>query len=148
MLKKGRNYLIIFTLILTLIISACSNDNPTSQYHKSAKEFNNLYFEIVECIDSGNTLKSLENLHNEENYKKIEELGTIIKTLENKVPKDREQLYNTFIERYENLVFLYESYPKFENLIVDDKIKIHSILISIGMDKDNWNDKDLTIIWD
>ncbi|MHB8065616.1 MAG: hypothetical protein ACYDG2_23860 [Ruminiclostridium sp.] len=145
---KVRSYLTILTLILTLIVSGCSNDNSTSQYHKSAKEFDNMYFEIVECIDLGNTLKSLEQLQNEENIKKIEELGTLVKDIEKNLPKDSEQLYNTFNERYKNLVFLKESYPKFERITVDDKIKINSILISIGLDKENWNDKNSSIIWD
>ncbi len=145
---QARSFLTILTLIILLIMPGCSKDTTTSQYHNSAKEFNSIYFEIVECIDLGNTIKSLENLHNEENLKKIEKLGTILKEIDKNIPKDREQLYNTFKNRHENLVFLYEAYPSFESLSVDDRIKINSIFISIGMDKDNWNDKNSSIIWD
>lgn len=148
MKKKVRNCSTIFTLILMLILSGCSNDNPTSQYHKSAKEFNNIYFEIVECIDLGNTLKSLEQLQSEQNSKKIEQLGAILDNIKTDMPKDREQIYNTFKQRYENLVFLKKSYSKFESLNEDDRGKIDTIFISIGLDKKNWNDKGSSIIWD
>ena len=145
---QARKFLTILTLIILLIMPGCSKDTKVSQYHNSAKEFNSIYFEIVECIDLGNTLKSLENLHKEEELKKIEKLGTILKEINKNIPKDREQLYNAFKNRHENLVFLYEAYPNFKNLNENDRGKIDSIFISIGMDKDNWKDKNSSIIWD
>ncbi len=141
-------FLVVLTLILIFESTGCSNDNSTSQYHKSAKKFNSIYFEIVECIDLGNTIKSLERLQSEENSKKIDELGNIIKDIKNNIPKDREQLYNTFNERYENLVYLKESYEKLESFNEDDRGKIDTIFISIGLEKDNWKDKNSSIIWD
>ena len=145
---QARSFLTILTLIILLIMPGCSKDTTTSQYHNSAKEFNSIYFEIVECIDLENTLKSLENLHNEEKLKKIEKLAILLKEIDENIPKDRKQMYNAFKNRHENLVFLYEAYPNFKNLNENDRGKIDSIFISIGMDKDNWNDKNSSIIWD
>lgn len=142
-----RKHLNILSLILLLIISGCSNDTTTSQYQKSAKEFNSIYFEIVECIDLGNTIKSLESLHSEEKLGKIKKLGSILKEINKNIPKEREELYNTFKNRYENLVFIYEAYPNFNNLNENDRGKIDSIFISIVMDKDNWNDKNSSLMW-
>ena len=145
---QARSFLTILTLIILLIMPGCSSDTAVSQYHSSAKEFNSIYFEIVECIDLENTLKSLENLHNEEKLKKIEKLAILLKEIDENIPKDRKQMYNAFKNRHENLVFLYEAYPNFKNLNENDRGKIDSIFISIGMDKDNWNDKNSSIIWD
>ena len=48
---QARSFLTILTLIILLIMPGCSKDTTTSQYHNSAKEFNSIYFEIVECIE-------------------------------------------------------------------------------------------------
>ena len=142
---KVRSHLVVLYLIFTLIMSACSNDKSASQ---DAKEFISTYFEIVECIDLGNTLKSLEQLQSEQNSMKIEHLGVLLKNIKSNVPKDNEKLYDTNKLRYENLLFLKESYSKLQSLTEDERGKIDSIFISIGLDKKNWNDKGSSIIWD
>lgn len=142
---KVKKYLIIITLILIFIPTGCSNS--LSQYNKSAKEFYKVYFDIVEFIDLGNTLKSLEQLQKEENIKRIDQLGDLVEEIKKDIPKNKEQYINAIDERYNNLVFLKNSYAEFKSLSVDDKIKINSILISIGLDKKNWKDKKSSIIW-
>lgn len=147
MRKNPWNHLIILILVLTSIIPGCSNDNSVSQYNKSAKEFYTIYFEILESIDSDNTLESLEKLQKDENIKKLDKLGILVKDIKANIPKGKEQKLSYIDKRYNNLIFIKESYPKFKSLSVDDKIKIDSILISIGLDIGNWKDKDSTIIW-
>ncbi len=57
-----RPYIIFFALTLILLLPGCSKDRADLQYLISAKEFNSTYFEIVECIDSRDTLRSLQQL--------------------------------------------------------------------------------------
>ncbi len=142
-----RPYIIFFALILILFLSGCSEDSSDSQYIVSAKEFNSTYFEIVECIDSRDTLKSLRQLQNEENTEKLEQIKDLLKDIKQNIPKDREQIFHTFELRYNDLVFLKESYSKFESLTEDDRGKIDTIFISIDMDKENWKDKKSSIKW-
>lgn len=148
MKNKTRNYQTVLLLILFFILAGCSSDSSSTLYNKSAKEFNNTYFKVVENIDVSNTLKSLERIQTEENVKNIDKLGKLINDLKENIPKGKEQSLNTFNERYEDLKFLKNSYTKFESLSVDDKIRINSIIISIGLEKENWEDKHSTIIWD
>jgi len=147
MKTKQRNYILFFALILVLTLSGCSNDSSDSQYIVSAKEFNSTYFEIVECIDSRDTLKSLQQLQNEENTEKIDKIKDLLKEIKKNLPKDREQLFYTFELRYNDLVFLKESFSKLESLNEDDRGKIDTIFISIDMDKENWKDKKSSIKW-
>ena len=146
MKNKTRNYHTVLLLILFFILAGCSSASSSALYNKSAKEFNNTYFKIVKNIDVSNTLKSLKGIQTEE--KNIEKLGKLVNDLKENLPKGREQSLNTFNERYEDLKFLKNSYTEFESLSVDDKIRINSIIVSIDLEKKNWEDKHSTIIWD
>ena len=148
MKNKTRKCQTVLLLILFFILAGCSFDRSSALYNKSAKEFSNTYFKVVENIDVSNTLKSLERMQTEENVKNIDKLGKLINDLKENLPKGKEQSLNTFNERYEDLKFLKNSYTKFKSLSVDDKIRINSIIISIGLEKENWKDKHSTIIWD
>ncbi len=148
MKNKTRNYQTVLLLILFFILAGCSYDNSLALYNDYAKEFNDTYFKVVKNIDVSNTLKSLKEIQTEENVKKIDKLGKLIDDLKENLPKGKEQSLNTLNERYEDLKFLKNSYIKFESLSVDDKIRINSIIISIGLEKENWKDKHSTIIWD
>ncbi len=133
--------------MLSINIIGNSSENSLSQYNSLSKEFYNTYFDVIESIDSDNTIKSLETLCSDNNKKKIEHLGILIENLRSSVPDGKERLFESMNKRYRNLMFLADSYPKFKELDIDSKIEIDSILISIGLDKGNWEDTDSTIIW-
>ena len=89
----------------------------------------------------------MRQLQNEENTEKLEQIKDLLKDIKQNIPKDREQIFQTFELRYNDLVFLVESYSKFESLTEDDRGKIDTIFISIDMDKENWKDKKSSIKW-
>lgn len=139
--------MIFISFMLSINIIGNSSENSLSQYNSLSKEFYNTYFGVIESIDSDNTIKSLETLCSDNNKKKIEHLGILIENLRSSVPDGNERLFESMNKRYRNLVFLADLYPKFKELDIDSKIEIDSILISIGLDKGNWEDTDSTIIW-
>lgn len=139
--------MIFISFMLSINIIGNSSENSLSQYNSLSKEFYNTYFDVIESIDSDNTIKSLETLCSDNNKKKIEHLGILIENLRSSVPDGNERLFESMNKRYRNLVFLADLYPKFKELDIDSKIEIDSILISIGLDKGNWEDTDSTIIW-
>lgn len=53
-----------------------------------------------------------------------------------------------FRSRYEDLLFLSESYTKFNLLTQDEKREIDVVLVNMGMNIENWKDKKSTIIWE
>ncbi|MEA4962218.1 hypothetical protein [Lutispora sp.] len=63
------------------------------------------------------------------------------------MPKDKENFYDSFKNRYEELVFLRESYDNFNKLTQEDRGRIDRIFISIGLNKENWKDKNSTVFW-
>lgn len=137
---------ITILLFIIFIFAGCSKDKAVEKYTESAKKFNTLYFGMVEDIDSSDVMKSLELLQSEDNnnFKQLEEELQIIK---NTIPESKEELYDNFKKRYEELVFLKDSYTDFTNLSIDIKRKIHLIIVSIEVNKGNWKDKNSTIVW-
>lgn len=139
--------MVFISFMLSINTIGNSSENSLSQYNSLSKEFYKTYFEVVEDIDLSSTIKSLEAMCNDKNSMKIDRMGKLIEIIKSDVPEGKEILFESMSERYRNLVFLADSYPKFKELNLDSKIEIDSILISIGLDKDNWEDPDSTIIW-
>ncbi len=139
--------MIFISFMLSINTIGNSSENSLSQYNSLSKEFYRTYFEVVEDIDLSSTIKSLEAMCNDKNSMKIERMSKLIEIIKSDVPEGKEILFESMNERYRNLVFLADSYPKLKELDIDSKIEIDSILISIGLDKGNWEDPDSTIIW-
>lgn len=147
MILKMRTYLALM-IVTIIVLSGCSNDKSSEQYQSSAKKFNQIYFDVIENVDITNTSMSLEQLQSEDNRKRIEELGKLVEDIENTIPENKEQLLINFKDRYDDLKFLVDSYSQLDNLSHEDRRKIYKIFISIGMNKDNWEDKKSLIIWE
>lgn len=145
---KFRKRVILFITLITMIVSGCSHNDSTSQYLNSAKQFNNIYFEMVENLDLSNTMKPLGQLQTKENKDNIQKLGVILEEIRKSIPKEREIFYDNFKQRYEDLVFLDESYSKLSILSTVDRRKIGIIVISIKGNIRNWKDKKSTAIWE
>lgn len=143
---KLKKYVILL-IMLIIVFSGCSQNCSTSKYLNSAKEFNKLYFEIVENVDSGNHKKSFEKLQRESDKGKIERLGVLLEDIKKSIPQNREILLENFKQRYEDLVFLVESYPRLNNLSFDDRGKIDRIFILTELNKENRKDKKSSIVW-
>lgn len=141
----------IFVVLLFVIIllSGCSiQGGKTQEYYSSAKDFNDIYFKVVKQIEINNDKKSLESLQTEENRLNIERLGMLLENIKQIVPKDREVHYDNFKERYEDLVFLKESYPRFNELTEKERARIDRAMVMINYYKDDRNDKNSKTIWE
>ena len=148
MIDRLTNSLAIL-LFAIVMFSGCSiTDDKTREYYNSAKEFNNLYFQVVEQIDVRNTMKSLESLQTEENRLRIEKLGELLDNIKKTIPKDREMLYHNFKYRYEDLVFLGESYKKSDQLSEEERARVFRSTILISTNKKDWKNKKSTTVWE
>lgn len=145
---KVVKYLLIILVFTASIYSGCSSDDSKSKYVTAAKQFNKIYFETVECIDSNNLTRSLEELQTEVNIKNIEKLGLLLVEIKENIPKEKEPHYLDFKKRYEDIRFLYESYPESSNLNTENRRKIYMIFISIGVNKADWKDNNSTTVWE
>lgn len=140
---------LVILLFAIVLFSGCSaTDDKTKEYYNSAKEFNNLYFQVVEQIDVRNTIKSLESLQSEENRLRIEKLGELLDIIRQTIPKDREMLYENFKYRYEDLVFLRDSYKKSDQLNEEERARVFRATILISTNKKDWKDKKSTTVWE
>ncbi|MEA4962217.1 hypothetical protein [Lutispora sp.] len=60
---------ITILLFIIFISTGCSKDTAVEKYTESAKRFNAIYFETVECINLSDTMSSLKELSSDENKK-------------------------------------------------------------------------------
>lgn len=148
MFYKVKSHIVLLSVLILVVFSGCSHNDTDSQYYDSAKQFNKIYFEVVENLETADTMKTLEKLQTEDNKKKIEKLGELLGIIEKNVPKKREKVVNNFKVRYADLVFLKDSYSKFNELSIDEKEKIMGALIDMGMNVENWKDKNSSIVWE
>lgn len=128
--------------------SGCLKDEKDEKYFNAAKQFNKIYFETVECINVSDSVKSLKEFQTETNKKNIEELNILLEEIKINVPKQKEPHYLNFKQRYEDLLFLYESNDKGNNLSLDERRNIYRILLNIGGNKADWKDKNSTTVWE
>lgn len=137
------------SLCVLIIFSGCSiTGDKNQEYFNSANEFNNIYFQIVEQFYTSDTLKSLETLQSEDNRTSIEKLGVLLEKIKQTVPKDRELQYDNFKGRYDDLVFLKESYSRFNELTEEERGKIDRAMVLINYYKINRNDKNSKTVWE
>jgi len=148
MIPRLRNIIVLLFFTIVLIAGCSITGSRPQDYYSAAKEFNNIYFQVVEQIDVKNTMKSLEALQLEENRASIEKLGNLLDIIKQTIPKDREPLYYDFKRRYEDLVFLGDSYARFDKLSIEEKRKINSAIIMIGYNKADRKNKNSTTVWE
>jgi LPS sulfotransferase NodH len=70
MIQRVGNTIVMFLLVIILIATGCSG--KTQEYFNSAKEFNNIYFQVVDQVELNNNMKSLKSLQSEDEYAVIE----------------------------------------------------------------------------
>lgn len=65
-----------------------------------------------------------------------------METISENIPENKEILYKkSFKQRYDELVFLKDSYSKFQDLSFDEKRKMGLVLINMGVNLENWEKK-------
>jgi hypothetical protein len=155
---KFKKYVILAVTVIIMIVSGCvrkdtievnpSSSDTTSKYLASAREFNKIYFDTIECVDLSDTMKSLEALQSKERRESVNKLGALFEEIKKTIPKDREMLRDNFGKRYEGLVFLNESYPKYNSLSEEERGNIDGIFIDIGFNRTKWEDKNSDMVWE
>jgi hypothetical protein len=135
-------------MIILIVCCGCSHKDKSSLYYESTKQFNKIYFELVESLETLDYEKTIEQLQTEENSQDINKLYELLCLIEKNVPKEREKILNNFKKRYEDLVFLRDSYLKFDKLSRDEGRKINIILLDINLNIDNWNDRKSAQVWE
>ena len=137
------NYIGQLIIICTLLLSAgCSGDDSGQKYNEAAEKFNIIYFDIAKDLDTSDAMKTIEALQSNEIKKNIEELGKLLAPIEENIPESKEILYKkSFKKRYDELVFLKDSYSKFNELSFDEKIDMGLILVNIGVNNELWENK-------
>lgn len=146
MVYKARYIILLLCMLILVLFTGCSQNDSDSQYYTDAKQFNNIYFETVGNLETADAMKTMEKLQTEESKKSLEILGKLLESIKDNIPKEKEHLYENFKNRYDDLVFLSESYAKFNELSREEKREMGIILVNIGMDIENWEDNNSTII--
>lgn len=118
------------------------------EYFNSAKEFNEIFFHVVDVIEINNDVKSLEALQSKENTKNIERLGILLQNIKKTVPDDREPIIYNFEDRYNDLVFLRDSYVRYSELSKEERRRLNMAIVNINVYKNDWNDKKSTTVWE
>jgi hypothetical protein len=148
-MERRPNFNLIFIcIVVVIILTGCSNNKDDKKYFESASNFNNIYFEVAEFIDSNRLTESIESLQSQANKEKMNELSTLIVNIEKSMPQERKILYDSFKTRYDDLVYIQNIYGKINNLGEEEKRKIHGIFISINLDKKDWEDKNSKRVWE
>ncbi|MFX4260744.1 hypothetical protein ACOBQJ_00960 [Pelotomaculum propionicicum] len=138
----------IFLMLLFIVCIATGCNSMTREYFNSAKEFNNIYFQVTDQVELNNDVKSLKSLQTEENLKNIERLGVLLENIRQTAPENRIPLINNFEERYNDLVFLRDSYERYNVLSIEEKRRFYISMIRIAGNKRDWNDKKSNTVWE
>ena len=142
--KKLSYYLILFLILSTA--TGCSDN----KYEEFAKEFDTIYFEIVSTLDLHDTYKSLEILQTKENKEKIDYLNVLLSDIQGAVPKNKQDYHLMLYRKYQGLVFLRDSFDRWEEFSKEEKLKLLGELSYISMriiDKENEKSKQMFNIY-
>jgi predicted RND superfamily exporter protein len=129
---KTNSFLMVSFLIL-FVVTGCAN----KEYSQFMTEFESKYFETIESIDITDTLLSLKNMNTKENKKNIEELRILLSNIENEIPDNRKEKYESYKKWYEGLVLLRDSYAKWNELTIDIQDDVWLEIRAINRRKEN-----------
>lgn len=134
---KGNNKIIIVALLLTMIsmFGGCQRDD---EYNSFVINFDKLYYSVAKNIDIEHTYDSITRLQTDENKKSIDEMGELIRKIKDKVPKGKMEYYEQLCKQYDGIVFLQNTFIKWDNLTKDAKRRINTeIWWAYSLNQDN-----------
>lgn len=124
-------------ILLLLIFVGCSNN----EYDTFTNNFYKIYFQIVESVDIRNTYDSLKGLQMENNKNDLDELKELLNDINSKVPKNKREHHIQLSSWYDGLVFLKNSYERWDSLSNEEKERIDKEMGLINIRKENYKKK-------
>ncbi|MDD4048762.1 MAG: hypothetical protein PHI90_08105 [Clostridia bacterium] len=146
-INTRRKITLIIVFFLLMILGCILYDLPELRQHSVTKQFDSIYYEIIECVDTSDSMGTLDKLYSEQNKNKIAKLGKLLEVIKENAPKDDELFSIIYEIRYEDLSYLVDVYPRINALELEEKRKVFNSLVSIAVDKSEWNDKKFYEIW-
>jgi hypothetical protein len=144
-----KNKIAIFICIFTLpLFSSCTQDPAVVKYYDSAREFNEIYFDLADDLDTSNVIYVIKQLQSEEYIIIIDTLRDLLSTIAQYVPERKAILVKNMEERYNNLLLIKNSYELYEYMSKDEKHSIDLAVFQIKVDLSSWNDKSLSKVWE
>lgn len=139
--------IISIILVIPFLLIGCSSND----YSKVKKEFYETYFEIAKSIDGKDSDSIKEVLLTEESIEKIGKLKKLLdecnEYTNSDTKKEKDLGIDTKKRMYEDMAFLQNAYSRFDKLSFGEKREIGIILVRIGLDLMNWEDRESSIRW-
>ncbi len=129
---RWHSKIILSLLLIAFLISGCSSN----KYDKFDKEFTSAYLVVADAIDIKDIYASVERLQSSTNQGEIEKMKKLLDEIKTEVPKKDQRHYEMLSQRYEGVVFLRDSYDKWDVLSQDEKSRIGIEVSMIAMRKD------------
>lgn len=128
--KKTFFILLLFSGVL--ILNGCFKN----EYNEFKVQFNSIYFEIAKSVDTTETKMVLQDIKSDENRNRIEQLGVLLKNIQDKVPEDKKDEYGVYIEWYSGLVILRDThYSEWSELTFEQKSNIWTEISILNISK-------------
>lgn len=121
----------IFLMLFFSLLGCSSNE-----YQEFKENYESVYFEITDVIDTKDIVLTLERLQTESISHKITELKKLLDCIKDNVPENQKQHYKEMNEWYDGLVFLRSFNGKVEQLSFDDKHGIFKEIVLIDLRRD------------
>ncbi|WP_432406685.1 hypothetical protein [Wukongibacter sp. M2B1] len=125
--------------LIMLIVFSCSlllNGCGKNEYKEFTEKFNNTYLDIVNSVDTIDTIGTLKNIQSKENKSKIEELGVLLDNIENKVPRNKKDEYERYVDWHKGLIILRDTpYSEWEKLTFEQKSNVWGEIILLNISK-------------
>lgn len=81
---------------------------------------------VAKDIDIEHTYDSIKKLQSSKNKENIEKLGKLLSGIDGNVPNDREHHYLELKALYDGLVFLKDTYDKWDKLTLEEQSNVNT----------------------
>lgn len=138
-MRISKSIFIVISSLFLLSFTSCSK----SEFDSFVSDFNKEYYAVANEIDIKDTYGSIKKLQTEENKEKINNMGSMIEKIENNIPNAKKKIFEEIQTQYNGIVFLQESYDKWDELSLDEQSRINTEIwwaYKLNRDYKNGND--------
>lgn len=117
-----RCVLYVLIILALLVLVGCSK----SSYDLYKTNFNVNYYKVASNIDIEHTYDSIKKLQTEENKKLVNEMKIQLDNIKSNLPKSKKKDYEELQKQYDGIVFLKDSFNKWDSLTTDEERRINT----------------------
>ena len=114
----------LFMLVLLVILAPLATSCSDKEFEDFSQSFYSTYREIGGLIDTKDVLATLKSLKSEQVGDLVNKLKVDLESIDKNIPPGKQEQYEELLKWYQGVIYLTESYDKWNNYGIDERRKV------------------------